>query len=200
MSATERPHFTLDVLRWRPWLETVDDVGATPEQTELVDKVAPSPDSRAYYATLAHDVPALRERTALFNAIMYGPRGLRRSDRELASVAASLVNGCAYCTSVHARRYAQLTKDTTLIQRLLDEGVATELGERERAVVDYAVKLTRDPAGLTAADLAPLRQAGLSELEILDVTHATAMFAWANRLMQTLGEGEPVDDSLSEKR
>jgi alkylhydroperoxidase family enzyme len=36
--------------------------------------------------------------------------------------------------------------------------------------------------------------AGLSDLEILDITHATAMFAWANRLMQTLGEGEPAGD------
>lgn len=195
MNAEQRPHFTMDVLRWRPWLETVDDTGATPEQAALVDKVAPSPESRPYYATLAHDLPALRERTALFNAVMYGPGGVRRADRELAAVAPSLVNGCAYCTSVHARRYAQLTKDTTVIQRLLDEGVETALDERERAVVDYAVKLTRDPAGLGAADLAPLRRAGFSDLEILDLTHATAMFAWANRLMQTLGEGEPEGEA-----
>ncbi|MCA1670451.1 MAG: carboxymuconolactone decarboxylase family protein [Thermomicrobia bacterium] len=148
MSAEQRPRFTMDVLTWRPWLETVDDTGASPEQAALVEEVAPSPDSRAYYALLAHDLPALRERTALFNAIMYGPRGVRRSDRELAAVAASLVNGCVYCTSVHARRY-----------------------------------------------LAPLRAAGLSDMEILDVTHATAIFAWANRLMQTLGEGVPPADA-----
>ena len=194
MSTAERPPFTLDVLRWRPWLETVDDVGATPEQAAVVGQVAPSPESRPYYATLAHDLPALRERTALFNAIMYGPRGARRADRELASTAASLVNGCVYCTSVHARRYLELTKDSTVVRRLLDEGIGTDLGERERAVVDYAVKLTDDPAGVTAADLAPLRRAGFSDLEILDITHATAMFAWANRLMQTLGEGEPAGD------
>lgn len=190
MNTTPRPTFTMDVLTWRPWLETVDDTGATPAQAALVDEVAPSPDSRAYYALLAHDLPALRERTALFNAIMYGPRGVRRSDRELASTAASLVNGCVYCTSVHARRYAQLTRDTATAQRLLDEGIGTPLDARERAIVDYAVKLTRDPAGMTAADLAPLRAVGLSDGDILDVTHATAMFAWANRLMQTLGEGE----------
>ncbi|HEV7214991.1 MAG TPA: peroxidase-related enzyme [Chloroflexota bacterium] len=192
MSATSRPQFTLDVLRWQPWLETVDEVGATPEQAALVAEVAPSAESRPYYALLAHDAPALRERTALFNAVMYGRGGARRADRELAAVATSLVNGCRYCTSVHARRYVQLTKDAALIQRLLDVGVATDLGERERAIVDYAVKLTRDPAAMAAADLAPLRQAGLSDLEILDVTYAAAMFAWANRLMQTLGEGEPA--------
>jgi uncharacterized peroxidase-related enzyme len=190
MSATPRSRFTLNVLRWQPWLETVDDVGATPEQAALVEAVVPSPESRPYYALLAHDVAALRERTALFNAVMYGHGGARRADRELAAIATSLVNGCRYCTSVHARRYVQLTKAAEPMQRLLDEGVDTELGERERAIVDYAARLTRDPAGMTAADLVPLREAGFSDLEILDITYASAMFAWANRLMQTLGQGE----------
>ncbi len=192
MSTTPRRQFTMDVLRWHPWLETIDDVDATPEQTALVDKVSPTREGRAYYALLAHDLPALRDRTALFNAVMYSHGSVSRAERELAATAASIVNGCSYCTSVHARRYAQLTKDHTVVERVLEEGLATALGTRERAVVDYAVKLTRDPAGLVAADLAPLREAGLSDLEILDVTHATAMFAWANRLMQTLGEGRPI--------
>jgi uncharacterized peroxidase-related enzyme len=190
MSATSRSRFTLDVLRWQPWLETVDEVGATPEQAALVEEVAPSPESRPYYALLAHDVAALRERTALFNAVMYGHGGTRRADRELAAVATSLVNGCRYCTSVHARRYVQLTKAAETMQRLLDEGVDTELADREHAIVEYAARLTRDPAGMTAADLVPLRQAGFSDPEILDITYAAAMFGWANRLMQTLGQGE----------
>jgi uncharacterized peroxidase-related enzyme len=180
--------WTMDQLGWQPWLETVDDVGPTPQQSALVDKVAASPSGRPYYALLAHDVPALVERTGLFNSIMYGHGGSRRSDRELAAVATSRVNGCPYCASVHARLFAQLTKDTETIQRLLDEGVDTELGERERAIVDYAVKLTRAPDSMTAADLEPLRRAGLSDWEILDVSHASAMFAWANRLLQTLGQ------------
>lgn len=189
--STTHPRFTLETLRWRPWLETIDEVGATPEQAALVAEVAPAPDSRPYYAVLGHDAPVLRERTALFNAIMYGPGGLRRADRELATVAASRINGCVYCASVHARRYAQLTKDTALIQRLLDEGVDTELAERERALVDFAATLTREPDQLTAADLAPLRRVGLSDAEILDAALSAAMFANANRLMLTLGEPEP---------
>jgi uncharacterized peroxidase-related enzyme len=197
MNRTERPRFTSETVKWQSWIETVDDVGPTPEQAALVEAVSPVPEGRLYYAVLAHDVPALEERTGLFNAVMYGPGGLRRADRELASVAASLVNGCVYCTSVHARRYIQLTKDAETMERLLAEGVETELGARERAVVDYAVKLTRDPAAMTAADLAPLRAIGLSDMEILDVTQATAMFAWANRLMQTLGEGMPPEETTA---
>lgn len=187
MSPTNRP-FTMDSLTWKPWLETIDDIDATPEQIALVKEVAPSVNGRPYYALLAHNGPVLRERTALFNAVMYRPGGARRSDRELAAVATSLVNGCLYCTSVHAQRFAQLTKDSEVIQRLLDQGVETDLPERERAIVDYAVKLTNAPNDMTAADLAPLRKIGLSDLEILDITNASAMFAWANRLMQTLGE------------
>ena len=98
------------------------------------------------------------------------------------------MNGCVYCASVHSRLYSQLTKDSATIQRVLDEGVDTELPERERAIVDYAVKLTRAPDAVTPSDLAPLRQVGLSDAEILDITYASAMFAWANRLLQTLGE------------
>ncbi len=185
-------HFTLDNLDWLPWVETVDETGITQEHVELLEVVVPATTGRPYYATLAHDVPALRERTKLFKAIMYGPGGVRRADRELAAVATSRVNGCPYCASVHARLFAQLTKDVPAIRRLLDEGVEAEQAPRERAVIDFAVKLTVEPDRLGAADLVPLRALGLADNEILDIGHATALFAWANRLMQTLGEPTPT--------
>jgi len=190
MSSIAR-HFTLEMVRWHPWIETVDDVGATAEQAEVLAKVT---SNRDYFATLAHDAPALRERTALFNAVMYGHGGASRADRELATVATSRYNGCVYCASVHSWLHAQLTKDATLIQRLLDEGVEADQPEHERVIIDYAVKLARDPASLTKADLAPLRAAGFTDAEILDINNAAAVFAWANRLMQTLGEGHLPDE------
>lgn len=186
MSMTKALDFTLDVVKWYPWLETVDQVGPTAEQAEALAKIT---SNRDYFATLAHDARALSERTGLFNAIMYGHGGATRADRELATVATSRVNGCVYCASVHARLHAQLTKDPTLIQRLLDEGVAAEQPGHERAIIDFAAKLARDAEGMTAADLAPLRAAGFDDGQILDVIHAASVFAWANRLMLTLGEG-----------
>ena len=190
---TRRP-FTLDLVLWRPWLPTVDQIDATAEQRALVDEVVPSPTGRPYYALLAHEPQALRERTALMKVAMYSPSGATRADRELAAVAASRANGCVHCASVHARLHAQLTKDEVTIRRLLDEGVDTPLGDHERAIVDYAVKLSLRPASVTAQDLAPLRQVGLSDLAILDLTHVIGMFNWANQLFLTLGEveAEPV--------
>jgi uncharacterized peroxidase-related enzyme len=90
---------------------------------------------------------------------------------------------------VHTIRYIQLSKKPEIVESVLDEGVdEADVPPRERALIDFAAKLTRNPSQMRAQDLAPLREAGYSDLEILDATHAIAMFAWANRLMQTLGE------------
>ena len=130
------------------------------------------------------------ERSPLYNGIMFGAKGLPRADRELGAVAASRINGCAYCASVHAKRFTELTKAPEVMERIQADGVEAALDPRRKAILDYAAKLTRDPAAIGPADAAPLRAQGLSDLEILDLTHAVAMFAWANRLMQTLGEAD----------
>jgi len=175
-------------LEWRPWIDPVNLDHATAEQREAL-KVTPSNRSvGAYSLVLAHDPEALNHRSPLYNGIMFGPRGLPRADRELGAVAASRINGCAYCASVHAKRFVDLTKEPEVMRRIQADGVAAALDPRRAAIVDYAAKLTRDPAAVGAGDLEPLRAQGLSDGEILDLTHAVAMFAWANRLMQTLGE------------
>jgi len=188
MTTTPLREFTLDPVDWVAWLDTVALADATPEQLAVLEESTPTAKTSDYYLLLIHDVAVLRERSRLFNAVMYAPKGLARADRELASVAGSRVNGCFYCAAIHGQRFAQLTKQPEIIQRIFDEGVETELNARQRAIVDYSVKLTRTPQATSADDLAPLRAVGMTDLEILDLTHVVAMFAWANRLLQTLGE------------
>jgi alkylhydroperoxidase domain protein len=178
--------FTLDVVEWSPWLTPVAAETATDEQRAALAK---SPQANSpYFRTLAHDVPSLDQRSPLFHGVMYAPRGLKRAERELATVVTSMVNGCIYCSSVHARRFAELTKQPEVIQHLYDEGFDTALEPRLRAIVDFARKLSATPPAATAADVAALREVGMTDLEIHDLIHAAAMFANANRLMQTLGE------------
>jgi uncharacterized peroxidase-related enzyme len=180
--------FTGGELEWAPWIAPVDLDRATPEQRAAL-KITPSNRAvGAYSLVLAHDPEALTERSPLYNAVMFGPRGLPRAERELGAVAASRINGCAYCASVHAKRFVELTKEPEVMQSMQAHGVEASFDPRRRAIVDYAAKLTRDPAVIGPADAAPLRAQGLSDLDILDLAHAVAMFAWANRLMQTLGE------------
>jgi uncharacterized peroxidase-related enzyme len=181
-----RPRFTLDAVEWAAWMPTVDAATATPRQLAALE-ASPQRDS-PYFLTLAHDVDSLEQRSPLFHAVMYAPRGLPRADRELATVVVSIINGCVYCSSVHARRFSELTKKPEVIQRLYDEGLDTQLEPRHRAIVDFAAKLTRAPQAIASADLKPLRDVGMDDLQIHDLIHAVAMFANANRLMQTLGE------------
>jgi uncharacterized peroxidase-related enzyme len=180
--------FTRGELDWRPWVAPLD-LNTANEAQLVALKVTPSNRAvGAYSLVLAHDPEALSERSPLYNGIMFGAKGLPRADRELGAVAASRINGCAYCASVHALRFTQLTKEPEVRARIQADGVEAALDPRRKAILDYSAKLTRDPAAIGPADAAPLRAQGLTDLEILDLTHAVAMFAWANRLMQTLGE------------
>jgi len=180
--------FTHGELEWRPWVAPIDLNAATEAQLVAL-KVTPSNRTiGAYSLVLAHDPEALSERSPLYNGIMFGAKGLPRADRELGAVAASRINGCAYCASVHALRFTQLTKEPEVMERIQADGVEAALDPRRKAILEYSAKLSRDPASVDLADAAPLRAQGLTDLEILDLTHAVAMFAWANRLMQTLGE------------
>jgi len=181
-------NFTHGELDWRPWITPLDLDTATAAQRSAL-KITPSNRAvDAYSLVLAHDAEALEQRSPLYNGIMFGAKGLPRADRELGAVAASRINGCSYCASVHARRFTELTRAPEVMERIQADGAEAALDPRRRAILDYSAKLTRDPAAIGPQDAAPLRAQGLGDLEILDLTHAVAMFAWANRLMQTLGE------------
>jgi alkylhydroperoxidase domain protein len=181
--------FTVEQLAWAPWLQPLELADATPEQAAALEGRT---GNSAYFRLLALDPGVLIERTATDRGIFYTPGGAPRADRELSAAATSRLNGCIYCTSVHARLAAQLSKRSEDIDRLLREGVAegTDLGldARWQAVVDLAVALAPTPPRAGPRHVERLRSLGLSELEILDVAQAGAFFAWANRLMLTLGE------------
>jgi uncharacterized peroxidase-related enzyme len=182
------PRFTTDVLDWAAWIAPVDVRQATPQQIAVLEQSGPHAKTSQYYHLLLHDAEALRQRSALLNAIMYGRKGLARADRELGAAVESIASGCVYCTSVHARFYLQLAKRAEVIEVLFRDGDAAPLPPRERAIADFAAALAATPPRTGATQVRALRDQGLSDEEILDLADAVAMFAWANRLMLTLGE------------
>ena len=62
-----------------------------------------------------------------------------------------------------------------------------EVDPADRAMLDYALKLTRRPGGMQETDLAPLREAGFDDRAILDIAQVTAYFNYVNRLADGLG-------------
>ena len=179
--------FTRAMLEWSPWIDPVPEAELTDKQRAgLVD---PARAKSPYFRLLARDPDALGARTRTDKDIFYNvSEGLPRADRELAAAAASRLNGCIYCASVHARFAATYSKREADVDRLLAEGVGADLGERWNAVVAASVALTATPPRFGDAEIARLRAVGLDDLEIADVIHAASFFNWANRLMLSLGE------------
>jgi alkylhydroperoxidase domain protein len=179
--------FTRALLDWLPWLEPLA-VEALSERhiAALVDAARVK---SAYFRLLARDPDALRARTLTDKDIFYNSdAGLPRAERELAAAATSRFNGCIYCASVHARFSATYSKREADVQRLLDEGVNADLGERWNAIVAASVALSTTPITFASQHVERLRRVGLDDLAIADVIHAAAFFNWANRLMLSLGE------------
>ena len=179
--------FTRALLDWLPWLEPLAVKELTERHmTALVDAArVKSP----YFRLLARDPDALRARTLADKDIFYNAdAGLPRAERELAAAATSRFNGCIYCASVHARFSATYSKREADVQRLLDDGINADLGERWNAIVAASAALSATPITFGPQHIERLCRAGLDELAISDVIHAAAFFNWANRLMLSLGE------------
>jgi uncharacterized peroxidase-related enzyme len=119
---------------------------------------------------------------------MYGNDGLSSAERELGALSVSIVNRCIYCAAVHASRFIGLTKRSDVVGTIFVDERDAKLETRQQALFDFATKLSTTPIEANANDARALVDAGLSELEQLDLVLSAAIFGWANRLMHTLGE------------
>lgn len=183
--------FTQDHIGWTAWLPPLAEAELSDRHYEaLVDKARAK---SGYFALLVRDPDILEARTKTDNDIFYNTKdGLPRAERELAATAASRLNGCILCASVHSRFASQYSKRTEDVQKLLDEGISADLGERWNAIVSASVALSATPPSFGTDHIRRLREAGLADEEISDVIHGAAFFNWANRLMLSLGEPTPA--------
>ncbi len=180
--------FTRSVPNWQPRVTPVKLEEATPAQLDALQVTPSNTKVSDYVLTLAHDVESLKVRSPLFNAIMYDRGGMGRAEREVGALAASMVNHCIYCAAVHADRHAKIENSTELTDALFAKGAEADLSPRDRAIFDFAQRLSEAPSKASRENINALRAAGLEEVEILDLILSTALFGWANRLMHILGD------------
>lgn len=192
--------FTREVLQWEPWVPSIPEVELT--EAQAASFAAKATRNSVYFRLLARVPGVLRARSALDNAVFQGEGGLPKGERELAAAVASKVNDCIYCASVHARRAVHHTERAADVDRLLAielprdadwvasdvEALAKGQDARWAAIVRFAARLSALVPVADAADLEALRTVGLDDAEVADLVQATAFFAWANRLMLSLGE------------
>jgi alkylhydroperoxidase domain protein len=179
--------FTQQGLGWSPWLAPlpVEEF----EQRHWDGVIEQDRAKTPYFALLAREPEVLAARTLTdFDIFQNAEGGLPLAERELSAAAASRVNGCVFCASVHARQASRLSDRTSDVEKLLGEGTAAHLDDRWDALVEAARALTVTPSEFSASHIERLRDVGLSDVDIADVVAGAAFFNWANRLMLSLGE------------
>src|SRR5215467_1499906 len=130
----------------------------------------------------AFDMQKLSAFVAMYNDLMLAPSGLSKLEREMIAVAVSSVNRCYYCLVAHGAAVRQLSGDPPLGELMVMNFRAARLPRRQRAMLDFAVKLTAEPWTVEEDDREKLRRAGFSARDIWDIAAVAGFFNMSNRV------------------
>lgn len=123
----------------------------------------------------------LRNFSKLYNTLMLGDSKLSKLEREMVAVVVSSANRCFYCLVAHGQAVRQLSGDPELGEMLVMNYRVARLEPKMRAMLDFAWKLTVEPWMVDEPDRQKLRDAGLSDEEIFDLSDVIAFFNMSNR-------------------
>jgi uncharacterized peroxidase-related enzyme len=128
------------------------------------------------------DTAKLSAFVAMYNDLMLAPSGLSKLEREMIAVAVSAHNRCYYCLVAHGAAVRQLAGDPVLGELMAMNYRTARLSPRERAMLDFAVKLTAEPWLIEEEDRDALRRLGFTDRDIWDIAAVAGFFNMSNRV------------------
>ncbi|MBS0394787.1 MAG: peroxidase-related enzyme [Proteobacteria bacterium] len=163
---------------------------------EPAPRAALEPDMQKYFAVCeqklgfvpnvlsaySFDAVKLRAFVNLYNDLMLAESGLSKLEREMIAVVVSSANRCYYCLTAHGAAVRQLSGDPELGEMLVMNWRTAPLPARQRALLEFAHRLTVAPAEVGEAERAQLREAGWSERDIWDAASVAGFFNFTNRV------------------
>ncbi len=172
-----------------PWIRTVEPEDADDRLKPVYDRIeAQRGKLSAIMQVQSLSPAAMAAHLDLYMAVMFGRSGISRAERELVAVVVSTANGCRYCVAHHAAALAAYWKSEERVRRAAADWRSLEdLTERERAMVEYAEALTRQPSTVGEHRVEAMREAGLSDEDVLAVNLVVAYFNFVNRIAEGLG-------------
>jgi uncharacterized peroxidase-related enzyme len=158
---------------------------------DLRERIGPIADKSGFmpniFRALGRRPAELRAFLDYHDALMERSDGLSKAERELVVVATSGANHCPYCVVAHGAILRIRAKDPHLADQVGVNPWQAALDERDRAIVDLALALTRKPELFGESDITRARASGLNDDEIWDIGAITALFALSNRLAHLTG-------------
>jgi uncharacterized peroxidase-related enzyme len=130
----------------------------------------------------AFDNTKLETFAAMYNDLMLGDSGLSKLEREMIAVAVSSQNRCYYCLTAHGAAVRQYSGNPLLGEHLVMNYRVARLNKRQRAMLDFAVKLTASPWSVEEADRERLRRVAFTDRDIWDISAIVGFFNMSNRV------------------
>ncbi len=138
------------------------------------------------FLALAHRPDELRAFMAYHDAVMEREGGLSKADREMIVVATSGDNNCQYCVVAHGAILRIRAKNPMIADQVAINYRKADITDRETAMLDFALKVSRDSRSINEDDRERLRSHGFSDDDIWDIAAITAFFGMSNRLANFL--------------
>jgi len=134
------------------------------------------------FLALAHRPQEFRAFFAYHDALMEKDGGLSKADREMIVVATSAANDCLYCVIAHGAILRIRARNPLIADQVATNYRKADLTPRQRAMLDFALKVCNDARAVDDADFATLRTHGFSDEDIWDIAGITAFFGLSNRM------------------
>jgi uncharacterized peroxidase-related enzyme len=134
------------------------------------------------FLTLAHRPDEFRAFFAYHDALMEKEGGLTKAEREMIVVTTSSVNQCQYCVVAHGAILRVRAKNPLIADQVAANYRKADITPRQKAMLDFAMKVSRHADEIEDVDFDALRAHGFSDEDIWDIGAISAFFALSNRM------------------
>lgn len=116
------------------------------------------------------------------DALMQREGNLSQADKEMIIVATSGANNCQYCVVAHGAILRIRARNSLIADQVAINYKKADITSRERAMLDFAMKVSLDSRAIETNDFEPLRTEGFDDEDIWDIAGITAFFGLSNRM------------------
>ena len=160
------------------------DINTLPD--DLKNKILEVQDKSGFipnvFLALAHRPDEFRAFFSYHDALMNKESGISKGEREMIVVATSALNACLYCVVAHGAILRIREKNSLIADQLATNYKKADITDRQRAMLDFAVKVSRHANTISDEDIQALAQHGFSDQDVWDIGSIAAFFALSNRL------------------
>lgn len=134
------------------------------------------------FLVLARRPDEFRAFFAYHDALMEKPGNLTMAEREMIVVATSSANQCHYCVIAHGAILRIRAKNPLIADQIAVNYRRADITERQKAMLDFALKISRHAEEVDETDIATLKAQSFDEEDVWDITAISAFFGMSNRL------------------